>query len=277
MLNIIKSDLYRILKGKAIYIIFIVVSLLIVVSVVGLSAGHIGLGVGSNINVEDTDLLQKISNVNSLTEYRNILKSYGSFALDKDIIGQNINLYYMFIVVVVTVLTVDFSNKSIKNTLSSAISRKEYYLSKLFLALGLCTIIILFNNYFSYFLNLIVNGDQFASSFIDITKLTIIQMPLIYGIISLLLCLAFVFKKTSMFNTVSIPFIMVIQLVVIGVTNLFKIKANWFYNYEVQFALSNLASNPTSNYILKCTLLGIIYIVVFNLIGYYSFKNTEIK
>lgn len=277
MLNIIKSDLYRIFRGKAIYVILIIISLLTVVNVVGLSAGHVGINTGSNISLEDTELLQELSNAKSLTEYRSILKSQGAFALDMDIVGKNINLYYIFIVIVVTVLTVDFSNKSIKNTLSSAINRKKYYLSKLFLTLGLCTFIVLFNNYFSYFLNLIVNGHQFSSSFIDITRLTIIQMPLIYGIISLLVCLAFVFKKTSMFNTVSIPFIMAIQLLVMGITNLFKIKADWFYNYEVQFALNNLANNPANNYVLKCILLGFAYIIIFNLIGYYSFKNTEIK
>lgn len=80
-----------------------------------------------------------------------------------------------------------------------------------------------------------------------------------------------------MFNTISIPFIMVFQLLVMTITSMFRIKAEWFTNYELQYALANLSNNPTSSYILKCSLLGFVYIVVFGLIGYYAFKKAEIK
>ena len=70
---------------------------------------------------------------------------------------------------------------------------------------------------------------------------------------------------------------MVVQLVVMGVTNLFKLKADWFYDYEAQFALNNLVNDATTRYTISCILLGIAYIVVFNIIGYYSFKKIEIK
>lgn len=277
MLNIIKSDLYRLIRSKAFYIVIGIVIIMSVVSIVSMSAGHIGLSVGSSVDVTETETLSKISSAKSLGEFRNIMKSFGAFKLDREIIGQNVNLYYMFIVFVVIVLTKDFSNKSIKNTLSSAISRKKYYLSKLLLILGISTLLILFNNYLNYFLNLVVNGKEFASSIGEITKITIYQLPLLYGIICLLVCLAFITKKTSMFNTISIPFIMVFQLVVMTITSMFRIKAEWFTNYELQYALVNLSNNPTSSYILKCSLLGIGYIAIFSLIGYYAFKKAEIK
>lgn len=277
MFNIIKSDLYRLFKSKGFYIVIGIVIIMAIVSVVSMSPGHIGLSVGSNIDVSDTETLSKISSANSLGEFRDIMKSFGTFKLDREIIGQNVNLYYMFIVFVVIILTKDFSNKSIKNTLSSAISRKKYYISKLILILGISTLLILFNNYLSYFLNLAVNGKEFASSISEITQMTIYQLPLLYGIISLLVSIAFITRKTSMFNTISIPFIMVSQLVVITITSMFRIKADWFTNYELQYALVNLTNNPTNSYILKCSLLGIGYIVIFGLIGYYVFRNAEIK
>ena len=107
--------------------------------------------------------------------------------------------------------------------------------------------------------------------------MTIYQLPLLYGIICLLVSIAFITRKTSMFNTISIPFIMVFQLLVMTITSMFRIKADWFTNYELQYALVNLSNNPTSSYILKCSLLGIGYIVIFGLIGYYAFKKAEIK
>ncbi|MDD2495193.1 MAG: ABC transporter permease subunit [Tissierellia bacterium] len=277
MINIIKSDLYRILKGKAIYIVLAVITILSVVSVVGMSPGHIGLSIGSNVDMSDLEMMEEISSAKTLGEYREIMKNNGSFALDKDIVVTNVNLYYFFIVIAVIVVATDFSNKSIKNTISSAISRKEYYFSKLLLILGLGTFLILFNNYGTYILNLIINGKAFSTPLLEFTKLTIIQLPLLYGIISLLVCLAFVLRKTSLFNSISIPFIMVVQLIATGIINLFKLNADWFNNYEIQLALTKLVNNPTNKYIVSCALLGIAYIVIFNTIGYYAFKKAEIK
>lgn len=278
MLNIIKSDLFRILRGKAIYIIFVVIILMNILSIVSMTTPNIGISIGNSgiVDTTDVELLQRLSEAKSIGEYRDIMKSQGNYELDKAIIGQNSNLYYFFIVVVVVVLCADFSNKSIKNTLSSAISKRKYYFSKLILIMGIGTVIVLFYNYFLYFLNIAVNGENFASSLTDFTKLTFMQLPLLYGAISLLLCFAFVFRKTSAFNTISIPFIMVVQLIGMAIINLFKLKGD-FFNYEIQMALSNLASNPSSDYILKCILLGVAYIIVFNVIGYYAFKKSEIK
>ena len=277
MINIIKSDLYRILKGKAIYIVLAIITILIMVSVVGLDAGTIGLSFGTGADTSDVGLTTEVNNAKTLGEYRKIIKNSGAFALDKEIIGANTNLYYFFIVITVIVLATDFSTKSIKNTISSAISRKEYYFSKLLLILGLSTILILFNNYGAYLLNLIINGKAFSTPLLEFTKLTITQLPLLYGIISLLVCLAFVFKKVSLFNSISIPLIVVIQIIMISVTNLFKLNITWINDYEIQTALIKLVNSPTNTYIISCIILGVAYCAIFNIIGYYSFKKAEIK
>ncbi len=277
MLSIIKSDLYRILKGKAIYIVILIMLLLNIISAVGMSPGNIGISMGTTGGAIDSETLAEISSAKSLGEFREIMKNQRTFELDKEVIGQNVNLYYMFIVIVVCVLCTDFSNKCIKNTLSSAISKRKYYLSKLLLTLGICILIVLFNNYSFYFLNLLINGKEFASSLLDIGKYTIVQLPLLCGIISMLVCFAFLFKKTSAFNTISIPFIMVVQLIGLGIINLLHITADWFYNYEIQYALTNLVNNPATSYLIKCTLLGVFYIILFNVVGYYSFKKADIN
>ncbi len=277
MINIIKSDLYRILKGKAIYIVLTIITILIMVSVVGLSAGTIGLSFDTGSDTSDVGLATEVNNAKTLGEYRRIIKNSGAFALDKEIIGTNTNLYYFFIVITVIVLAADFSVKSIKNTISSAISRKEYYFSKLLLVLGLSTFLVLFNNYGAYLLNLIINGKAFSTPLLEFTKLTIMQLPLLYGIISLLVCLAFVFKKVSLFNSISIPLIVIVQIIMISVTNLFKLNATWINDYEIQTALMKLVNNPTNKYAVSCAILGVMYIIIFNIIGYYSFKKAEIK
>lgn len=278
-MNMIKADLYRIFKGKAIYICVLIILFAGFISALSVSPGHVGLSVSQNTNevINDPEFVEKMQNTNSLGDLRKLMLSHGAFALDKEILGQNVNLYYLFIVITVIVLCSDFSNRTIKNTLSSSVSRKKYYFSKLCTIFILATVLLLFNNISTVIIVYLIDGKDFISPIHSILKLTVIQLPLIYGIISLLIGLGFVAGKTSTFNTISIPLIMVVQLIGFAIINLFRIKADWFYDYEIQFALAKLATDVQNSYIMKCALLGLTYIVVFNLIGYFVFKRKEIK
>lgn len=280
MLNIMKSDLYRIFRGKAIYILLIITVAAILISTFELSPSWVGVNTSLldstySTNMDEAENEGLRIETNSMMEERKILKRY-PYELDKAIVGANANFYYIFVVIIVIVLSTDFANSTVKNTISSAISRKKYYLSKLVSSLLLCTLFILLNNYGTYFINLLMNGSQFSSGFGTITKVTLYQLPLMYGIISILVCISVTARKTAIFNTIAIPLLVVFQMVLMGIVALFKLNSH-IAHYEYQVALCNLAANPTSTYILKCILLGIGYIVIFNLIGYYSLKKAEIK
>ena len=279
MLNIIKSDLYRVFRGKAIYIAIIFILFLAAVSCFSMSPGHIGITSSSEEQqlVEDEEILNKVYETDSILETRELMKEYGAYPLDKEQLGANANLYYFFIIVVVIVLVTDLSNSTAKNTLSSAISRKKYYMSKLITCIGLGTFLVLINNYGSYIINLIMNGQEFSAGLLEITKLTILQLPILYGIISVLVCIGFCFRKIGTFNSITIPLIMVIQLIIMGVATLFHFDANNILNYEFQYIIGNLVSNPSNTYILKTLVLAVFYIIIFNVIGYRVFRKTEIK
>lgn len=279
MLNMIKSDLYRIFRGKAIYVAIIFILTLASISCFAMSPGHIGITTSSDEQplVQDEELLEKVYETDSIFETRELMKEYGAYPLDKSQLGANANLYYFFIIVVVIVLVTDLSNSTAKNTLSSAISRKKYYFSKLITCIGLSTLLILINNYGSYIINLIMNGEEFSAGLLEITKLTILQLPILYGIISMLVCIGFSFRKTGTFNSITIPLIIVIQLIIMGISTLFHLNTNSIMNYEFQYIIGNLISNPSNTYILKTLVLAIFYILIFNVIGYRAFKNTEIK
>lgn len=277
----IKSDLFRILRGKSIYVAIFVMFLMAVSSIIGMAPGRIGI-VSTNTEImedsmENQELQEKINNTSSLLETRKIIKEYGEFELDRQIIGANINLYYVFIVIVFIVVCVDLSDSTVKNTLSSAISRKKYYASKLMTSLILGTVMILLNNYGIYFLNIAINGIKFSTNWIEFTKLTLMQLPIIYGAISLLVCIAFITRKKAIYNSIAIPLIIAIQLILMGIIALFHLDSSIMTNWELQYILSNLAGNPTTEYFLKTFLLGIGYTVLFNIIGYVSFRRAEIK
>lgn len=280
MLNIIKSDLYRIFRGKSIYVAIIFILFLAAVSCFAMSPGHIGITVSSSTeqtNTKQEETLELVNETNSILETRKLMKEYGAYPLDKAQLGANANLYYFFIIVVVIVLVTDLSNSTAKNTLSSAISRKKYYFSKLITCLGLGTVLILINNYGSYVINLIMNGKEFSAGILEITKLTILQLPILYAIISMLVCIGFCFRKTGIFNSITIPLIMVVQLIIMGVATLFHLDSANILNYEFQYIIGNLVANPSNTYILKTLVLAIFYIIVFNVIGYSVFRKTEIK
>ncbi|MCM1297473.1 MAG: ABC transporter permease [Muribaculaceae bacterium] len=280
MINMIKSDLYRIFKGKAIYIAMLALAVIIGASLYELTPGYVGVNGAlaqdeTYFESENPEGNVEILQTESISDTREKLKAY-PYALDKGIAASNANLYYIFIVVVAIIISTDLSKSTVKNTLSSAISRSKYYGSKLICCLLVCTAVIVLNNYGVYFINILVNGKAFSSSLGEMTRVTLYQLPLMYGIISLLVCISAVVRKNSAFNGISIPLLFVCQLLFIAIIKLLRVKST-LRQYEYQTALSMLARNPANEYVLKCTLLGMIYIVIFNLIGYYSFKRADIK
>lgn len=280
MLNMMKADMYRIVRGKAIYIITLIIIALEIVNIISISAGAISIGINPNLvtgDEYDYEYLEKLEKANSISEYRKIIKDNGGFELDTDIMAENGNFYYIIIVLVIIVVTCDFSNKSVKNTLSSAISRKKYYISKMLLLYLITTIVLVFNTYFSYFLNLLVNGSSFVSSIGNVTKILLLQLPLIYGIITLLGSIAFITRKTSIFNAISIPLIAVVELIAMGICTLFRLDAVKIFEYDFTFMLRNIANNQTDTLIMKSLVLAIVYIVLFNIVGYFVFKKSEVK
>lgn len=283
MLNIIKSDLYRIFRGKGIYIAIIFMFLMIEMSIFVMTPGFIGTTVMTDgetnqvMSQEDLALMEEVSKANNILDIREIMKEHATFNLDKQIIGANINLYYVFIVIVFIIICVDLSDSTAKNTLSSAISREKYYISKVCTVMIIGILITLLNNFGIYFLNIIFNGKSFSSDFMEFTKCTIIQFPVILGMLSILIGIAFITKKKSLFNGISIPLLIVVQLILQGAIAIFHLKSTIMTNWELQYMISNLANNPATEYIIKTILLGIFYVIIFNLLGYYSFKKTEIK
>lgn len=280
MINMIKADLYRVFRGKGIYLAILLAVIMASSSIYVMQPGYIGLTSSDTISGDsmvDDETGLELSATNSISKTRKILKETSGYPLDSAIIGTNVNLYYMFIIIVVGVLVTDLSHSTAKNTLSSAISKKKYYLSKLFTSCLLCIGLVLLNNYGTYIFNRLINGAKFSSGIEKITKYTLVQLPIMCGIISLLVCMAFLLRKTAAFNAVSIPFVMAAQIVIMGVSALFSIKSNHIMEYEYQFMLSNLVTDPSFSYIMKSITLAIIYIVVFNILGYNVFRKSEIK
>ena len=138
MLNIIKADLFRIFKGKGIYVCLLAIIALCSVSIYLRSPGHIGIsgGLTSNSEVTKEDDLATPEDVRKVAGESNEL-------LDEGMMKVNGNLYYVLIFVVFAVICVDLANHTAKNVISTDVSRTTYYFAKLLLTWGLGIAIII--------------------------------------------------------------------------------------------------------------------------------------
>lgn len=281
MLNMIKADFYRLIRSKGIYIAFFLLLLMIGIDIYMVEPGYIGtvnqtIDTGAVIENEMSDMTSEEIQSLSIGEIRGIMLNTKGYALDRDILSCNMNLYYIFIFVVVIVIAVEFSGNTIKNTLSSAISRRRYFLSKVLFSNICCLVLFFLNTYIMYFANILFNNKELASELGIITKVTMLQIPPILALISILTGLAFVLKKTAVFNTVVIPLMIVFQIVLNLVAVVFKLKEEWL-GYEIQGMLARLTNDPSQSYVLKSYLVCAVIFVVFYLAGYLAFKKSEIK
>lgn len=285
MINMIRADFYRLVRSKGFYIALLILSLMIGVSIYMVQPGNVGLTVSvGDPEMENTPSMQnELANMSyeeiqtlSASDFREIMLKTKGYELDRDMLATNINLYYIFIFFAVIILTADFSGSSIKNTLSSAISKKKYYVSKLML-ISLCCIIVFFlNTYISYFTNVVFNGKNLASSLETVTKISLLQLPSMLALASILTGIGFMVKRTALFNTITIPLILVFQMVLNLAASIFKIKDEYLH-YEFQVMIGKLANNPSDGFISHSFLVCIAVIIVLNLLGYLSFKKAEIR
>lgn len=282
MINMIKADFYRVFKSIAIYIGIAIMLFIIGSSIYLVQPGNIGT---INVNTVSTNetyssplddmTLIEMQNLNISDFRKAMLKSEG-YELDRNILAQNINLYYVFIFVAALAVAVEFSGGKVKNTLSSAISRNKYFASKTLFVTLICLLIFFANTYITYFANIIFNNKNVASSLGTVTKITFMQLPAILALVSVLNGIAFITKKTSFFNTISIMLVMVFQLLLNFAVMLFDIDEK-YANYELQIMLGKLANNPSHSYMAHSYVICAVIIIVCNLLGYLSFKKSEIK
>lgn len=284
MINMIKADIYRIFRGKGIYIALFIMLAMIAMSIYNVSPGAVGqMEVGDVSTAQYSGGAEVLGNMTyeqmqdmSMKEYREAMLKVKGYELDKDILAANMNLYYIFIFIVALIITVDFSGGCVKNTLSSAISRKRYFLSKSVLIFGLGTLVFFLNTYLVYFSNIIFNSKNLSSSLWEVTKVTLIQLPPAFALMSLLMGIAFLTKKTAVYNMITIPFIMVFQLLfafAVGTLGLDK----KYINYELQIMFGKLAADPSKSYMINSYLVCVVIIIAFVLLGWLAFRKTEIK
>ena len=283
MINMLRADFYRLVRSIWFYAAILFLLVMIVPSIYFVEPGYIGMSgsaqsaeAASEIQGGASDMSYDELRALSSSEFREVMLETEGYEFDRALLSSNMNLYYLFIFFAVIILTVDFSGSSVKNTLTSAISRNKYYCAKFIFISICCTAVFFLNTYIIYFANILFNGENLASSLGTVTKISLLQLPVMLALASILTGIGFAVKKTSIFNTITIPFIIVCQLILNLAVTIFKIKEEYLY-YELQLMIGKLAYDPSNSYILHSFLVCAVVIIVFNVLGYLSFKKAEIK
>lgn len=250
MMNIIKADLFRIFKGKGIYICILVVIALCSVSIYLKSPGHIGLNSGSTAN----SALEEYQDIDTPEDVRKIA-SENEMLLDEGMMKTNGNLYYPLVFVAFVVICVDLSNHTAKNVISTEVSRSTYYLAKLLLTWGLGIFLLALSTYFGYFGNIIFNGAKNISSILDITIIMLRQIPIFCGIMSVQVMIAALTQKTSRYNAIAIMLIMASQMLLMLIITVFKVDSTSILQFEFEGIIRSLA--VVGSIPLKTLMIGI--------------------
>ncbi len=253
MLNIIRADFYRIFRSKSIYIILILM-LLIDISSIILDSSAMCIGVAYH---NDSGIMMT-SDANALT--------------------SNGNLYYFFTFVVVGILISDFTNKTIKNTLSSNCTRICYFLSKTFSVYIAATILFSAHNAFFYILNYFVNGSKHAMDAGEYAQIAILQMSVLFGMTGFMLMIGFLTKNGTAFNTLTLSLPLTYALILMFLYDYFpEIIENYLLKYEMHTTIGSLVYNSDHTYKLTVVTIYLSATVVLPILGYLNFRKSEIK
>ena len=286
MMNLIKSDLFRLRKAKLWFIGFIIFAVLFT------APGIYSLSFMSSSSL-DTQLIEAEEyreqrchemgvELYELTteEYRDLTFELDWYKPDLTVIGGNYLVLYMItILYIVLVTTRDFSSHSVKNTISAPVSRSVYFFAKEITTSILSMASLFLLNIFVWILNLIFNGSGHAMSFGAMLIATFKQILPLLAFVSIFNLLAFIIRKSLPYAITSFGIQLFVASILINICLMFGLSFE-FLAYLPSSMFGGVIFTDLEDYgqyMVETTILCVTLIAVTNLLGYLSFKKQEIK
>lgn len=252
MINMFRADFYRLTKSKGFYIFWIFSIFTFMISVIYHESGGISFGAP-------------------------LVFSEG-IKMDIEQVARNFSYYFFLIVPVFGIIASEFSEHTVKNTITSSISKSKYFVSKYLFTLLYSLLLLFVSNYLFYFINRAVNGSEYSSSIGDFSKAFFGQFPVFVAIVSLFIFVAFLVRKGAAFNAVTIITPVVYtsaSLVLYGIESTRKLSEK-LLTYEVSNMISQLAIDCGDSYRTKCYIVSAVIAILSFVLGYLLFNKREI-
>jgi ABC-2 type transport system permease protein len=263
MLNIIRSDIYRIIRCKSLYITFVLY--LVLTSLQTVFPGEVFIGI-STVNIPGLEIIpDKISGI--LSPF--VTMSYSD------------NIIYFMLAIIFALTSTDFSSGAVKNTLSNGVSRIKFYFSKLILASLFCTLMFIGGIIVSASISTAVNGFGGAVTgeyLLSVLRSFAVQLLMLFAAVCIGMAIIFITKKGAALNAIYIFFFLGLTAIIFLAMRIFEklntlIKYDFISNLKI---LSNVDLIPSAD-TARALILGIVYIVTSTVLGIIIFQKSEIK
>lgn len=283
MINMIKADIYRVFHNYTIYAAILASLVIIAYCVMGGEGFYPGLnimGYGGDVNepLVRADYDWESGEPTDIELFRwTLSEEYPT--LSRSVAAYNMNLYAM-VLIVLAFLVSDLSNHTVKNTLSSAISRKKYFWEKFLLINAATFILVIVMNIYTYFI-----GNWMSEAFMietepigNILKATAYQMPMLLGTVSMMTFLGVITKKSHIFiiSTAAILVFVPYMLYYTWAGYDWEFLRIFLWKYQQHIALLWLAAFPPADYVATCAVIGACEIAASGILGYLVFKKTDV-
>ncbi|MDR2570981.1 MAG: hypothetical protein LBD23_11935 [Oscillospiraceae bacterium] len=272
MKNIIRADIYRIFRGKGIYI---TIAVLIGIIVLQMAAGA---NINAGIRHDDFELIGEILDGNEEV-IPEIVRPTGRDAPFMAMTNADV-LLFILLPLLIFISTADFSSLAVKNVLSSGISRCKYYTSKLTLSCIVCVILLFVYVSLSLFVGVIISGFDGAFNgeyIIGVAKVFFSQLFIFLALICVGNFFVFLVRSNVVIG-VYIAFVTAPSIILL----LLSLVNEWFENlvpYDLTLALGKVVNIEmlTSGEVAEVLFIGAGYIIAAAIGGYYIFRKAEIK
>jgi len=266
MMNIIRADIYRLIRGKAIYITF---ALLLLMNVLTIATSTQG---GFVVDIYEQERIASYEEVDGV---------YNGVNIAEVLYKSTPNLIYILLALIIAVVSPMFSNGAVKNSLSYGMPRSKLYLSKLIFSSGLALIMMLLYMLSGILFATMARGFGGAAPdgyWLNIIKICCAQSFMLLAMNSIGIFLAFVTKRTAAVIGAYMAFCLVPTAVVML---LMQVQPDFikFFDYEIQMIImkfGSIAAMETSDFVKSFT-TGALYILAPTAAGIMLFKRAEIK
>jgi len=265
MINILRADMYRILRGKGIYITLAVLLLM--------NALVVGPGVVGGINFGNThgDL-----GIEAPTLYFDGVNVVTVLYTRMD------NIVFFLLPLIIIVAGAMFTDKTVRNDISWGVSRTKLYLSKLALSAVMCVALIVFYMASGMLMAIIVRGfggPAPAGHWQNLFQTVGAQLFIMLGVTSLGVFMALTFKCTSAVVGVYCAFWFVPIMIITVLSETIDPGFVRLLDFDLMFSINRLGffSQLETRVILTALGVGAFYIVVATVGGIALFKRAEIK
>ena len=277
MKSIIRADIYRIVRGKGLYItlaVFLAVIVLQVASGANMNTGISYSTVETLSTIEDLESLESLDPADLFNPPTGVEAPFRAM-------GESHNILYFMMPLIIFIVAADFNSGAAKNTLACGVSRAKYYCSKLILSCACCALLLVAYIIISTLAATAINGfgGVFDGEYtLNVLKIFLPQLWLCLAGIFVGNFFAFVFRRSSAFIGIYIAFLL-IPSVLIFILSFISDIFEKLYDFELTMSIgvmTQISSMPTGD-IARTMAVGAGYIAAAAIGGFLIFRKADIK